>query len=698
MSFEPSELKVIGKAGLIDKNADKIVTGAWRFAEDVFMGQKLFTGIKQCPYAHAKIKSIDTSAAEKMPGVKAVAIYSECPSPAMPSDGEVWFWGMPVAVVAATDPWLAQQAADQITVQYDVLDFVVDFDKAMESGAPAVIAGKTPNFTTSTTINKGDVDEAMKTADVVFEDTVGWSVGYCHNYPETRSATCWWVGDDVYCWKGTQNLHVERNALATVLKMPQNKVHLHGEGSGGGYGDRKSNNEEAVIAAVLAKKAGMPVNCQWSRAVHAVHAGHSQPTKVKMKVGVKNDGTILAMDLVGYALPANQVRLSYNTDNIRIQNFDINVNQPKFNSFRCTGEHHSAFCCDQIMEEVAEKLNMNPLDFKLKNVCPPDKLDQILNVPMGSNVQKEVLQKVASDFDWSHRWHSPGTKTLADGRLVGVGCSCNISEKGGAMESGRTSIVFVQPDGTAYLNVGIGEASSGTSSAECAIVAERLGLNYEDVSVGLSNNSDGAGYGGFQAGSRATTALATGVYLAATECRNQLLARAATSLKTTVDQLDTGGGKIFLKSDPTKSITIGQATGGNPITGKGVSTLPTLSRDYLKWKEGNSGSTRTMVAEMVEIAVDPETGEIEVLDQVQWFDVGRAILRMGCAHQQYGSMIMEHGCFRFWEQIFDQANGATLNADYLQQRNPTAMEFDWTKLKGNLYESKMQSLATASRA
>jgi CO/xanthine dehydrogenase Mo-binding subunit len=203
----------------------------------------------------------------------------------------------------------------------------------------------------------------------------------------------------------------------------------------------------------------------------------------------------------------------------------------------------------------------------------------------------------------------------------------------------------------------------------------------------MTNNTDTAGYGGFQAGLCATPATASGAYYAASECRDQLLARAATILDAEVDDLDTGDGKIFVKADPSQAINIGDATGGRPVTGKGVSTLPTFSKEYLGYPEGTAGSIRTSVAEMLEIAVDTETGQIEVLDRVQWFDVGRAILLSGCFHQQYASMIMEHGKALFWEQIFDQSNGASLNTDYTTQFNPTAMEYDWSKMKGNLHES-----------
>jgi xanthine dehydrogenase YagR molybdenum-binding subunit len=685
----PQTVYVVGQdnsAAYMAKETPLKISSKWHFGADVLLGQKLFGALLQCPYAHAQITSIDTSVAAKMPGVKGVITYADIPEPAMPHDGEVFMWGMAIAGAIATDPWLAQAAANAIVVKYNVLPFILDPDDASLPNAVPYHTGRV-DFTTTTTVNKGDVDGAMATADVVLSDTVGWSPDFCHNYPETRGATCWWVADDVYCWHGSQSIQAERDALATALGMPANKVHFWGEGSGGGYGNRKSGNEEGIIAAIMSKKVGMPVNCQWNYLTFSTHGtGHSAPQKTTMKLGCKKDGTIVSLDATNTG-STNQMRLSYKTDNIRIQNVTPTTNKPRYSAFRSTGEHHNAFCVDQMMDAMADKLGMDIVDFRMKNAVTPDRLDQILAVPMGSCVQKEVLQLCADKFGWTQKKHAPGAKTLPDGRLHGVGTGCSVSEKGGAMESGRTTLVFVQPDGTAYCNLGIGESSNSTHSAIAGMVAEALGITYDQISVGMLGNTDASPYGGGQGGSRCTASHSTGAYLAGKDALNQLFVNAAATLKTTVDQLDARGGKIFIKSDPTKFVTHGQATGGNTITGRGVSTSPVLARPVLNWPVGTSGSIRTMLAEMVEIAVDAETGQIEVLSRTMVQDWGRACYRGGVEGQMQGGMVMEHGEAFYWDQVFDPVTGALLNGNFLQQRNPTAMDFDWSQLNAIIYES-----------
>jgi xanthine dehydrogenase YagR molybdenum-binding subunit len=697
------ETKVIGHVpDLVDHYATRIVTGHWDYACDVLPGEKLFTGIKFSPYAHAKIPGIDTSKAEKMPGVKAVVTYLEVPSPAMPKPAkgtvaEVTYEGQCVAAVAATDPWLAHAAANAIEVTYEALPFVVDMDLAIKPDAPAAVEGVTPNYTTSTVFTKGNVDASMKEADVIIDNSAfsGWASYYSHNTPEPRDATCKWVGDELWVWCGSQQLASHITNIAKALNMNESKVHLISHGMGGGYGDRKPNGEEAWIAALLAKKAGMAVNCMFSRYVNATGgATHQSQQKSSIKVGCKNDGTITAIDAQWYGTTGTTaLQLTYKTDNIRITGTPITTNVPRTGPFRSVTGMHSSFCSDQVFDQMAYELGMDPVDFRMKIAVTPDRLDQVTNKVLGSCVQKEVLQKCAELFDWKNKFHAPGAKTLPDGRLHGVGSCYIVSEKGNPSGARQVSIRMA-PDGSAHVNLGIGAAASGTHTAVAVVVAEALGTTIDRVNV-TTGEALLAGNGGMQAGSTGTISNANGAFDAAKQVLGVMMANAAKTLKTTADQLTSSGGKIFVTSDPTKFVTHKDAVGSGCIIGIGDGSVigTGLKRPVLNWPAGTPAQVRTYVTEMVEIAVDKETGEIEILNWMIVNDLGKVFFPKGAQSQLNGGMSMQYGFCFGWEQLFDPATGATLNGDFLNQKNPTSADIPIEIMKPIMYESNDASTA-----
>jgi CO/xanthine dehydrogenase Mo-binding subunit len=687
---------VIGKIpNQLDHFATRIVTGDWDYAGDVLPGEKLFTGIKFCPYAHANIKSIDTTAASKMPGVKAIVTYLEVPSPAMPmpttgTTSEITYEGTCVAAVAATDPWLAHAAANAIVATYDVLPFVVDMDAAMASNAPAAITGTTPNYRTTTAINKGDVDTNMKLADVTYQDTIGWASFYSHNTPEPREATAKWVGDELWVWSGSQQITGHITNIAAALKMDESKVHFISHGCGGGYGDRKPNGEEAWIAALLAKKAGMPVNTMFSRHVNATGgATHQSQQKATIKVGCKKDGTITAIDAQWFGTTGTiALQLTYLTDNIRATGTPITTNVPRTGPFRSVNGMHSCFVSDQVMDQMAYQLGMDPVDFRMKVAVTPERVDQATNLPVGACPLKLMLQKCSDNFGWKAKFHAPAAKTLSDGRLHGVGSCYTVSEKGSS-SPGRTMIVRMAQDGSVHINCGIGAASSGTHTALAVVVAEALGTTMDRTNVTVGETLL-AGYGGSQAGSQGTMANAYGAFEAAKQVLGVLMTNAAKTLKTTTDQLSSAGGKIFLTSDPTKFVLHKDAVGSNCIIGKGDGSILGGGLKRLipgtSFTIGQSNTIRVDVVEMAEIAVDPETGVIEILNWMQYVDLGKVLFPRGMQAQLDGAMIMQYGFIFGWEQLFDPTTGATMNGDFLNQKNPTSADLPLEVMQAIAYE------------
>ncbi|MCL2150246.1 MAG: xanthine dehydrogenase family protein molybdopterin-binding subunit, partial [Dehalococcoidia bacterium] len=620
------------------------------------------------------------------------------PAMPMPASGqttaEITYQGMMVAAVAATDPWLAQQAASAIKVTYDVHPFVTDMDAAVLPNAPIATLGSTVNYRNTNVFTWNDVDAGMQEAEVTKTYESGWASFYSHNSPETREATAQWIGDELWVWIASQQLTGHSQNIAEAMGIDESKCHVISHGCGGGYGDRKPNGEEAWIAATLAKKTGMPVLCMESREVNATGgATHQSQQQCTIKLGSKRDGTMTAIDAQWKGTSGNiHIEMTAaKCKNWRIVGMPITTNVPVTGPFRSVSGMHGCFTTDPVFELMAEELGMNPLDYRLKISPDIEDVDPATKNPRGVTCMREVIQKCADEFKWRDKYHDPGTKTLDDGRLHGVGMCHIVSEKG-AGSPGRTTIIRANPDGSFHANFGIGRASSGTSTALCVLIAETLGTTIDKVNCTVGD-SVVSGYGGSQAGSQGTNANGWGAYDAAVAIRNYMFGRAANTLSTTVDDLDSKDGLIFRKSDPTKTVTHANAIGGNCVIryGDGNVLGSGFFRDYGPWKEGQATTIRTYLCQMVEIAVDPETGEIEVLDWVLIDDVGRALFPNGVLHQIEGAMTMQLGVINAWEQLFDPTTGATVNGTFIDQKNPTALDVPVEKMRAAYYESNNNS-------
>ncbi len=704
------ETTVIGKEEIHEKFDKRIVGGHWDFAMDQFPGKKLFTGIKTCPYAHCIIKKVDTSKAEKMPGVKAVCTYLEVPDPAMPkpaagkTESEITYQGMMVAAVAATDQWLADAAASAIEVEYEVLPFVVDMEEALKDEIKYRTDVKT-NLTSRVQLNRGDVDEAMAKAEVTVNYESEYATFYSHNSPETRSATAQWVGDELWVWQGSQQIASHSTNIAKAMGIDEAKLHFIAHGMGGGYGDRKPNGEAAWIAATLAKKCGMPVGCRTTRTVHSTGAAtHQYAQQANVQLGSDRQGNISAVDAQwkgnnGYI---HLAMTSSHCPNIRTSYTNIATNIPRTGPFRSVTGMHGCFVSDPAFEELAYKLDMDPFDLRYKNAVNIDDIDAAANRPRGVTAMREVMDLANKEFGWKTKWHKAGTNVTVDDiyhngdkRLHGVGMCHEVSEKG-AGNAGRGVILRACPDGSFHINFGIGRATCGTSTAVAVVVAETLGTPFSKVNYTVGETIL-AGNGGMQAGSTGTNANSWAAYDAAVAMRDKMMAKAASTLKVDVSELTSADGKIFVTADPSKWVSHSDCIGSTPLItfGDGYTFSKNgdvqFFRDYGPFKEGTPAVTRTYCVQMVEVAVDVETGDMEVLNWYNVTDVGTALFPSGVLHQVEGAMCMQVGIIKAWEQLFDPATGATINGTFIDQKNATSADVPVSHMKAAYYESHNNS-------
>ncbi|MHC4277892.1 MAG: xanthine dehydrogenase family protein molybdopterin-binding subunit [Planctomycetota bacterium] len=675
-----STLSVIGKSEHHDKQVLDIVTGRLDYTADNLPGKKLFARVLGSPYAHALIDSIDASEALALEGVKAVTTYEDCPV----FSQEMRYWGQEVAAVAAVDEATAAQAVELIEVQYQELPFVIDPDEAMQPGAPLVGAWDDGN-TRPWELDRGDAEAGLAEADVIIEESCGWTNYFQHMPLNSPTGVAYWTGDHVYVWTNSQNPFGQRAQISGALGIPLNRVHLVSHGTGVGHGDLHFS-EWCTVAAVLAKKAGQPVQFALSRAENFLNRTHQFPLRATIKLGAKSDGTLTAMDTQwyadvgasGYAMVGganDSIRYTYKCPNGKFRGTSIITNKPKIGYWRCVAHPQCTYITESIMDRLAEELGMDPLAFRLKNIQPLEAIDQDSDKPLSSNGLRECLEGAANAIGWSQKWHPAGTSTLPDGRMHGIGLTCHIDGHG-SLSSPVGAIINLNKDGTAYISSGISRAGGGTNTAHAHIVAETLGMNYVDVSA-KQGETDVMSEGGGQGGSTRTITVGAAFKRAAEDARAEAFEVAAGMMDVSADDLDASEGVIFEKANPSNSKTWAEVAARftHPIVGKGWTWSKELRlKPMAGFDIGEPCEVRAAAAGAVEVAVDTETGEVEILNFVNAADMGRAIFYKGAQNQIEGGAEINVGEALMYEQIVDQNTGETLNTSYIDNKVPTTLD------------------------
>lgn len=692
-------LKVVGEAGLKDKQIEQLLTGRLDFAADNLLGKKLFARILGSPYPAAKILSIDTSAAEALEGVEAVCTHVDTPG----WSDTIRYQGQDVAGVAAVDEATAARAISLIDVLYDQYAWVIDADEAMEPGAPIVGIYPESNVRdpiTETTRGNFEDGFAASTQTMTSGD-MGWTAYFQHGTIESCTATAYWTGDQLYIWTTTQNPFGQRSSLASGLDMPLNKVHLISHGTGSGHGDKHSI-DWGFPAAVLAKKAGKPVVVALSRAENFVMRTHQFPLKANIMIGCDNNGIIQGIDSQywGDACVSgsnrggggnDSIRYTYVCDNARYRGTTVVTNKPRTGAWRCVQHPPCTILTEAAIDMAAYECGINPLDFRLQNIQPPFPNGMDVDAssgagrPLSSNGLADCLEESAAAIDWSSNWHLPDTdNTLPDGRKHGIGICGHIDGHGG-MSSARGGIVNLTRDGKALINAGISRAGGGSNTAFCHIVAETLGMSYENVNTGDWGDTDTATDGGSQGGSKQVITSGSAFQRAAEDCRDQLFVAVEDEFGVPRTDQELKGDSVYdTRTTPSTFIcTIADAVTVNSYTivGRGYSW-----GEYLAQGTGARCEVRGTSAVACEVAVDTETGEVEILAIANADDMGRAVFRKGAMSQIMGGTEITLAQAQFHEQIHDETNGICINPSFIDQKWPTSLDMHTDRHTGIIVE------------
>jgi len=691
--------RVIGTRPIRHDGVDK-VTGRALYGADYALPGMLHGKVLRSPHAHARIKSINVEKALKLPGVHAVITGADLPEVkgVMAQVGElivnthylslnvmardkVLYDGHPVAAVAATSKHLAEEALELIEVDYEVLPPVMTAEEAMKPEAPVLlpelrsrfIAHRTDpgspegpdqptNIASHIQFQRGDLAAGFKAADHIVEHEFKTATVH-QGYIEPQNALALYSADGhitLYC--STQGSFNVRTLTASMLCIPDGNIRVIPAEIGGGFGGKTTVYLEP-LAVLLSKKSGRPVKMSMTRAEVLRATGPTSGTWMRAKIGATRDGKITAAEIwMAYEAgafpgspfaPGAMTTLGcYAVDNLKIDSFDVVVNRPKVAAYRAPGSPASAFACETVIDELAERCGIDPLEFRLRNAAREGTAQ-----PAGPPFKKIGYVETVEGMRNSDHYRSK-----LEGKYRGRGVASGFWFNGGLQSS---ATVNIHTDGTVSVITGSVDIG-GTRATMAMITAEILGVDVNDVRP-IVADTDSAGHTDVTGGSRITLSTGLAVYEAAHDALRQLKERAAKLWDKKPEEVDFKAGVFSAKGDGAGPLSLQQLAGrlartGGPITGRATVNAGAV---------GAVGNAFATVC--VDVEVDPETGKVRILRCSIAQDVGRAIHPSYVEGQMQGGVAQGIGWALNEEYFYDQ-RGILRNAGLLDYRMPTCLD------------------------
>jgi len=610
-------------------------TGTAKYSFDINRPGMLWAKVVTSPYARAEVVSVDTSAAESMPGVK-IAWKDE-----NLIGKEVQYVGQIVAAVAATTEEIAKEAAGRVKVEYKKLQHqVVDSDPSFFNADKDKVSRKeTPN-----------IDDAFSKADVVVQGEYGLPV-ITHCCLESHGQVAEVRDGELYLWPSTQSIsrYADRS-ISDAVDIPQNKTHADCQHMGGGFGSKFNPGKWGTISALLAKLSGKPVKLLLERDIELMTAGNRPSAYAKIKVGAMKDGTLTAVDAEvwgtggngGFGAPPIPYVFT-KVPNTRLLGKQVRTNRGSQQAWRAPNHPQGCFLTMSALEDAAAALKMDALEFFLKNVQFTDRPE----------VYTEELNIAADLIGYKQKAHLRGDKTPGP---VKRGLGMSIHTWGGMGHDSQCDVT-INTDGSVEAKIATQDLGVGTRTIIGMVIAETLGLPLEAVKVeiGKSEYPPSGGSGG----STTVGGVSPSSRLAATAALNDLLDVVAPKLGAKSDELEAAGGYIRQTDKPASRIAWKDACSQlrlKPITQRGVS------------KPGESGKAGLISggvggAQMADVSVDIETGIVTINEMVAVQDCGLVLNLKTAESQVYGALIMGITYSLFEEAIYDAKTGRMLNAD-----------------------------------
>ena len=706
-SYEPNmvlsekEFDVVGTRPIRHDGADK-VTGRARYSADSFPVGYLHGRVLRSPHAHARIKSIDTSKALAYPGVKSVMTGSDLPEVSaeiadleegaavnygfytrnVMAREKALYVGHAVAAVAALDAHIAEEALGLIEVDYEILTPVLTATEALKDTAPVLhdrlltqssalfrvggwgddgTAG-TSNLALKIISEEGDVEKAFNESDVVVERQFRTKAVH-QGYIEPQATTVFWNKDNkVTAWCSTQQLFAFRDHISAILDIPLGNVTVVPLEIGGGFGGKGMGGVYLEpVAAILSKKSGAAVKITMTRAEVFMGTGPTSGTEIEIKVGASNDGSLKAVKarliFEAGAFPGSPVAGGSRTmlgpyviPNAYVEGLDVVTNVQKSSAYRAPGSPAAAFAIETVMDEVAEKLNIDPIEFRLLNAAKEG-----TRQPANGPVYRKIGLVETLEAARNHPHYTSDLNESGKGRGIASGAWFNGSGPASAVAS-------VNADGTVSLVEGSPDIG-GSRAAMAMQVADVLGLEAEDVKPSIGD-TDSIGYSSGAGGSGVTFKTGTACVEAAYDIKEQMMDRAARIWDVDSSEVEYDKATIRHKSDPELSIEFSELASllngtGGPIVGRAT--------------VNPGGVGNAFAVHIVDVEVDKETGKVDILRYTSVQDVGKAIHPSYVEGQLQGGAVQGIGWALNEEYIFN-SEGNMMNSSFLDYRMPVALD------------------------
>ncbi len=652
------------------------VGGTAVYVRDLALPGMLHCAIVRSPHAHATVRRIDTTAAAAMPGVHAI-ITTDSPEAKIPwvltsqgalsqlLDPHCRYEGEEVAAVAAETPLQAADAARAVIVEYETLPTVVDYEAATLPEAPKLHpAGNQPS--PSRTSQRGDVQAAFATADAVVEHTFHTPCEM-HVPLEVHGSVAQWDSGQLEVWDSTQGVYAVRDSLALAFKLPLSSVRVASHYMGGGFGSKLELGKYTVIAAVLARRTGRAVKCVLTREEMMRCVGNRPANTITLKAGARKDGTLVALDatLLGamgaYPTGATSSYLMldlYTCPNVRVVERSVLINAGQARAFRAPGYPQAAWALEQVLDELATKLRLDPVALRLKNIPVVSQLRN--GQPYTSTGLAECLRRGAEKFGWAE-----ASKAAASAGHVkrGVGLAAGMWGSPGAPSA--TAIIKLYADGSVNINSGAADIGTGTKTVFAQVAAEELSVKVERVRVEYADTAT-TQYAPSSGGSQTILVNTPAVRAAAADVKAQLLALAADELKKDVATLSVKDGSIVIAGEdrmvPFSSLrSLAQR---QQLVGVGRRAPHPPGKVALPF-----------AAHFAEVEVNTRTGAVRVIRYVAAQDSGRVMNALTFENQVLGGVTMGIGFGLTEQRVLDRQTGKLANGSWHDYKIPTAMDF-----------------------
>jgi CO/xanthine dehydrogenase Mo-binding subunit len=676
-TVEKPAYKVIGTRPIRPDGVDK-VTGRAVYGADIQLPGMLFGRILRSPHAHAIIKRINAEKALALPGVQAVVTAQDFGGdPAALPDmsknilagDKALYRGHAVAAVAATSELAAKQACDLIEVEYEVLEPNLDVREAMLPGAPILHPNqrtRTPNGPSENASNVvahaavafGDADKAFAEEDLVVVEIETKTQMVHQGYIEPQSATAMWNADgQLTVWTCTQGSFPARQSISAILGHPISKIKVVPTEIGGGFGGKISVYLEPV-AALLSKKTGKPVKMTMERSDVFEGTGPTPGTSIRAKLGATKDGKLrafyadLAYENGAFAGSAANyatmcIAVGYDIEHVKLDAYDVVVNKPRTQDYRAPSSPAAAFAMEQLIDELAQKLNMDVEQLRMNNICKPGTRGP-MGMPHQAPGHEECVRQAMNSEHYKSPLEGPNRgRGTASGFWFNVGLRSSVS-------------VTVQPDGTVSLIEGSTDIG-GTRASLAMQLAETIGVAYEDVKPSVVD-TDSVGYNDVTAGSRVTFGTGMAVNEAGKNLIKEMAGRLAPTWQVSADDITFEDG-TFKAGD--KSMSFKEAAQATVGRGPGLTVSGSVNAGFLQ----GGGFAHAIV----DVEVDPDTGKVTILRYTAIQDAGTAVHPAYVEGQMQGGAVQGIGWALNEEYYYDDS-GRMANASYLDYRIPTTLD------------------------